>query len=275
MVHDPNALRALLGMQALSNQATPGVDPFVAKRRAQIYSGEDALANSEVEQRRAQMAEPTLGLSREQYRDDAMNKLKKTLGMQQIQAQQELALKMAPEQLKGEYDLRGREMSNEGQLNVAKTYAQQREETAAANNAARAQAQQEMFMQHQADPNRSMTVAGVGSIGAAPRQATPPNTTVPAPLYKAVDEAKAAYESYANNPLGRTLFGASRNNNYSSALTNLLDKKGTLQEVEEVFGILRGVDGATIEEKIANSGDPAMQALDPYERQYLQLKLGQ
>ena len=98
-------------------------------------------------------------------------------------------------------------------------------------------------------------------------------TAVPAQLYKNITDAQNTYGGVMSK-LGRMVGMNGGYTQLQSALTAALDRKGTLQEVDEVAGRLAGVAGNTVDEKIANSGIASLQQLDPYERQYLQLKMG-
>jgi len=258
---DPNAAGILTRLRSLSN-VTPTGDAFVDKRRLQIQTGEDELAPSELEQRQTQMQ---MGgeVSREMIRDHGIQALKQKLGMIAAESQ----AKLQPEIIKGEYGVR--------QAREAATAAEARR---GANEQA-AEARQERSL------NSALQRAQLSQGGQDTRQEDRqafelenPNATataVPAQLYTEVSKARQGYESMANNPVSRFLFGSGRNAAYETSLTNVLDRKGTLAEVQEVIPVLQRVQGATIDEKIANSGLPGLQSLDPYERQYLQLKLGQ
>jgi hypothetical protein len=298
-MHDPNALRTLLRLGSPSN--LPGTqDPYAAKRMAQTALGEDELAPSDFLLKQAQVeqarvpedfdpqstlhgpvnslrhapvrkpASPGMFItshSRDEMRDAGIGLLKQKLGLQAAEHGMEMERETAKARVEGEYDLRGRELSNEGQMNVARTYADQRAETAQNNLAAREAAYEEMRLAAEADPNRSVSRSGVGSIGAARQDpaAKGPSAGVRtqiarerAALAKAVSEA----EPYAISKMfGRT--------NPRQAELEMFDT--TLAYADK---ILREYPGMSAEEALAEMG----QSPDPNELGQIQkfmLMLGQ
>ena len=101
---DTQALARLFGLQSPSN-LTPTASPYLNKRRAQIVSGEDELAPSELEQLTTQQAlgNQGLGVSRDTIRDAGIQQLKQRLGLITAEAQAKQQGDIATERIKGQY----------------------------------------------------------------------------------------------------------------------------------------------------------------------------
>lgn len=115
----------LASLQTLLKLKTPqnfspesGADPYVQKRQAQIYSGDDSLAPSELEQMQTQagLGDRGLGVSRDFIRDSGIDSLKQKLGIFNAQEDAKIRASVAPVAAKGEYDLKNRELQNTGEL---------------------------------------------------------------------------------------------------------------------------------------------------------------
>ena len=257
-------LAVLMRMRSPSNMTSTG-DPYLDKRRQQIIGGDDELAPSELDQHLAQTqlsSQGAGGFSRDMIRDSGINALKKKLGLMQLQSEADTA----DEHVRGQYGVKQAEI---GAREAASRQAANQEAIAArqeASQAAMMERLQQSLTQRDTAREDQQQFKVENPTGAS-------RTTVPAQLYDAVNKARGGYESMANNPVSRFLFGNGRTSAYETALTNVLDRKGTLSEVQEVLPVLQQAPGASVDEKIANSGVPGLQSLDPYERQYLQLKL--
>lgn len=105
------SLQALLKLKSPSS-FTPSGDDYYDKRHAAIVGGEADLEPSELELMGVQDQMP--GMSRDRIRDSAMQHLRRTLGLKQIEHQQDMEKATAPEQIRGQYGLKAAEL--EGQM---------------------------------------------------------------------------------------------------------------------------------------------------------------
>lgn len=112
------SLQTLLKMKSPSNFSVEGADPYMLKRQAQIASGDDALAPSELEQMQTQagLGNAGLGVSRDMVRDSGINSLKQKLGIMNATEEAKGRAAIAPEIVKGQFGLQERQLQNEGDL---------------------------------------------------------------------------------------------------------------------------------------------------------------
>jgi hypothetical protein len=260
-----NGLEVLQRLRSISNM-TPTGNAYLDKRRGQIATGEDELAPSDLEQLQTQLAldKEGVSVSRDQVRDAGIQQLKQRLGLMGRQHQMDMEKETAPEIIRGEYGVRSAE--------AAARAAADRLKFSADATAGRQEDNQRAIMER-----LDKTQGGLNTRQEDNQQfkVEHPNagatTMVPAQLYDAVNKARAAMPG---NPLTKLLNGKSANAALEGALANVLDRKGTIKFMPDVLSRLQGVQGGSIDERIQATGDPAMQNLDPYERQYLALKLG-
>jgi hypothetical protein len=145
------ALQSMMGLQSPSNMTAS--DPYVAKRRAQIVSGDEDYAPSEMDQLSAQLnlGDQGVGVSRDMIRDSGMQALKQRLGMATAAAGAKAQGDIATERVKGEYGLK-----------AAEATARAAEDRMQANQDSIAQR-----TQMQIDAANSRQVAGFGQANAA------------------------------------------------------------------------------------------------------------
>ncbi len=274
MPQNLNALQSLLRSKSSSNMSA-GADPYVVKRRAQMATGlDDMVPNADGV--RVKLAQEKLGggFSRDAIRDDMFSELQNVLGQKEIAHQQEMEEAEVPQRIAGEFDIRKQNIASQGNERVARINADQRVSTAEANASAREASVADMLQAwRESGGNRALGVAGVGSMGAPPKAVAGVRGNVPANFYDAITKAEDKQSGKLMTMLGG---GGGARDQLKSALTNYLDRSGTLQDVDDpkLAAKLAGAQGNTIDERITNSGDPALQQLDVYERKYLKLKLG-
>lgn len=271
-----DSLRTLLRMPTTSR--VQDTDGFVARRRNDIVSGVDDLV-PDADGADIRMAQQDAGrkgyggISRDMIKQDTISKVKNLLGMGEIEHGREMEQDEHRERLRGEYDLRGREISNEGQRDVARTYADQRYNQALAVNESKQQ--QIDAMLRGAPQDRSVSVAGVGSVGAPPRQGATRTsaTTVPDQMDKRYQTAKTTYDGGWNS-LVRKLPGGfdGGRQGYETALTSVLERKGTLQNVLQ--GIKSGMAEGLSADELIQDAEANGFPLGPHEQEYIRLKVG-
>lgn len=260
------SLQTLLRMKSPTNLAAPR-----SQNELDVLTGNDQWMpegdSPELKVAQEGLARQTgMGFSRDALRGDILSKIKQKLGLQQIEHEQDLESKIQPEIVRGEYGVRAATEAGRAAADRLQYTQGQINSRAEQNQAAimdRLQATQNGLNTRQED---SQTFRAEHPSGAA--------ATVPAQLYKGVETARGGYDGVTGK-LGRMIGLDGGRSGLETALTAVLDRKGTLAEVHGVLPVLSKVPGATIDEKIVNSGIEGLQQLDPYERQYLQLKLGQ
>lgn len=102
-----DALRAMLRLPSVSNMSNP--DPYVAKRTAQIVSGEDEYAPADADlmiQQEGIARNTGMGFSRDQLRDAGMQHLRQQLALVEAPEQIKAQAGLAQTNLKGQYDVK-------------------------------------------------------------------------------------------------------------------------------------------------------------------------
>jgi hypothetical protein len=273
---DPMAgLATLLKLRSPSNMQSTG-DAYGDKRRSQILSGQEDYAPSELDQMTTQLdlGDRGLGVSRDLVRDAGIQH-----GVEgERVAMQKLQQMLLPAQVKGQYDVQAAREN----ATAASARAQ------ASENAARERAQMTADAVNarqtagftQGDKAREDEQAAKAAAAAA-LAALRAQQGVPAPISKALQDARAGYEGvHPMNSLLR-MFGQTPNadTRYEQSLTDVLSRQGALENVQKASALLGRYPGETLDAKLA-----AMQAdpqapfdvtdLSDYERQYLTLKMG-
>jgi hypothetical protein len=257
-------LAVLQKLRSVSNMNPTG-DNYFDKRKQQIVGGEDALAPAPLEQLQTQLelGDQGIGVSRDQISDSGISLLRRKLGLQAIQHQQEMEKETQPEIIKGEYGVRAQEAG-------AKALADRLKFNSDATSA-RQEDNQAAIM-----ARLDKTIGAQGARQEDAQQYKTDHTPAPAvnpALYSAVQKAQTGYGGMLSK-ITRGLGGDGGRQALTAALTAVLDKKGTLPHMGGVADVLKQAPGATIDERIVNAGIPGLQQLDPYERQYLALTLG-
>ncbi len=146
----------------------------------QTFKGMEAFEPSEAELRVMQSQPDTGGMSRDMLRDFIMGKAQRGQEEQQIQHGQKLELAVEPAKIAGGLDIEQQRVANQGGLDQARLTGQfgvERERVAGAGalqrqqseDAARAASQKQFGeLARQFGGNRSLSMSGVGSIGAEP-----------------------------------------------------------------------------------------------------------
>lgn len=273
MVDTPeNALQRLRGMLTGSNVST------LSNRGLDIAQGLSDYEPSDVE---LQEAQNELGgrYSREQLREGAMSRIKRQLS----DAATAQSYKMQQSQLEANRDLAKQRLANEGTSSVARI--QTEGKAAQAEAAANAkQAALDALLGAAGGTGRALSVSGVGSIGAERAPVAQSRMSQPTDAqmkrlnssrsnFEGFSPFSRAYEWFTGKPSGeRTAYGAE--------LEGILQRAGSMQDMNELVGRLAQYPGS-VDEKLAaeqasqdeNSFD--VTALSPYEREYIRFKLGQ
>lgn len=242
-------------------------------------AGQAQFEPSEFELRDAQRAETeasrtpggaTFTPSRESLRKDAMQRLRRGLALGQIEHGQALERDVIPAQVKGAFDVEAARVSAEA--------AEARAEASSNNILER------LLLRNDATAGRQdVTQEGLDRRQESGQQFKLENPTgsqgvVPQGLFQALTEAEGARPT---SGIGRMFdFGGAKANAFESALTNVLDRQGSLDDLIGVSGDLQQFEGS-LDERIGQliERSPAfadyLRGLDLRERQYLELKLGQ
>lgn len=262
-VNPLESLATLLKLRSATN-----VSGIPTNRGLDVATGMDEFEPTEQELMDAQSTPTTSGpyqvfKSRDSIRDNAMQTLRRTMGLQAQEHEREMEGKLKPIQERGRYDVQ-----------VAQEETKAAEAARRSNQDAILERQREArdFQAQQNELNRA-NAAALQEDRQAAAAAGGSQNPIPATMYGAAEKARGTFNSPMSR-LGRMVGLGGGADAYESSLTNILDRKGTLAEVQEVLGVLQGVQGGSIDERIANSGVAGLQQLDPYERQYLALKLG-
>lgn len=250
---DPNALSVLKNFMGRSNVAKI---PTSVLPDAQGYGDMLPGADSpELKIAQEQIAKETgMGFSRDALRGNVLDSLRKQLGLQDIEHQQTMERVTAPQEIQGRYGVEAARVKGIADAETQNRYDQR---------------QQALFGQ-QRKLQEDSQAATRGLKEDFPASGA---TTIPNQLYAGVTKARGEMPT---NALTKWWKGGQANSNLEGALTALLDRKGTLSDLNDpaLLGMLQNAPGATIDERINNAGQSGLQQLDPYERQYLQLKLG-
>jgi hypothetical protein len=265
------SLRTMLRMPSITNVSS------LSDRGLDIAQG---LGDYEPDETELMSAQNELGgtVSREALRKGAMQHIKRRLAdastAQQYKLQQEGA--------QGQRELAKQRLANEGSSNVARI--QTEGKAAQAEAAANAkQAALDALLQGVGNSGRSVSVPGVGSIGAerpAPgqsRNAQPTDAQMKRlnstrGNFQGFSPLSSAYEWFTGKPSGeRTAYG--------SELEGILQRAGSMTDMNEMLGMLAQYPGS-IDQKMAaaqadENFDFDLSQLSPYEREYMQFKLGQ
>ncbi len=260
----PNPLATLLRLQSPSNMNSTG-DSYLDRRRSDIVSGMDEFAPSELEQltTQNQLGDSGLGVSRDLIRQHGIQK-----GIEGARAQQEkLRQLLLPAQIKGQYDVAAAEAQGKAAGDRLR-YSQNEQNARQAAQIAAMGGRQETGIDAATEAAKLKAAAD-----AAKQQATIAARPIPAGIQKGVDTARGRYEGMGNNPLSRMIFGNEREAGYTTALEQALSTHPEdFQALQGDFATLQSIPGATLAERIAATG--AQDTLNPYERAWLQLKLG-
>lgn len=252
----PTPLETLRSMAGLSN-LTPTGNAYADKRKAQIVSGEEEYAPSEVDLMQEQLSPEGAGFSRDQLRDSAMQKVKQALKMKALEHSQDMEARLAPVQLKGQFDLAASEASGRAMGDRLRFSQDSQNARSEANQAAilgRLDKQQE-FQGAQNDANRAVRTNAAA-------------TSVPASLSTNLQKAQASYNSPISKA-GRFIGLSTGTEGYKTALTSLLQSQGSLQSMLQAAQSYPTVEAAVADAQ--RQGAP----LDPNEVAFLRLMMEQ
>ena len=276
---NPNNLSVLQRLRSRTNFTTPR-----SSRERDIETGDDRFGPTQGELNATQQAE-NVGVqeasggafghsrSREDIRQDAMHSMRRSLGLGAIEHEQQLAEKVVPAQIKGQFDVEAARVNAE----AAGTRQQTQEDSILERlrlrddaTAGRQAATREGQFARQEDAQQFKVDNPTGAQG-----------VVPQGLYQQLQEAQEA----RSGPLMRKFgFGGAAEESHENALMNLLDRQGNLQDTTTIARDLQKYPGSLQERMSALAADPTLgldegdiaflQNLSPYQLQYLELKLG-
>ena len=227
--------------------------PWMAKRRAEIYSGMDDMLpdgdSPEYKAAQIRFGNEGIPVSRDSMRTSDMSKLRQRLNLQRIEHEQELE-----------------QGAQKGQFEIDKA----RQEAEA--YADRLGLQEDSWMRRDAArqgalDQRTQFVQGQVSERAGNRQTTGAPTEGM--------EKRLAESRKGPGPLARFIPGrqAASREAHERNLVSVLTRMGSLRGLQADLGTLQGTEGASLDERITNAGgDPS--ELHPYEREWLELQLG-
>jgi hypothetical protein len=267
-----DSLRTLMGLQSPANVRSldaAGLD------RAQGFGEYEP---SEAELLDAQL-ETGGSVSRESLRSGAMSHVKQKLAQQGQQQQ----YKMQLEGQQQERELAKQRLANEGTANAARIAGDSRVSQAEAAAKAKQDALDTVmgYIQGNGDPNRGFSVPGVFSQPNAPRQGQQTQAqTVPSDMDKRLSDTRSQFR--ASHPMdylldkipGGGMFSGTqgRTADYENALNSVLTRTGKMGGVQTIANALKGrMTAAQAIQQLEAEGE----ILDPYEQEYLTLKLGQ
>lgn len=265
MVSTPQeSLRTLLRMRP------PVTDSYVSRRRAEIHSGVDDLL-PEADSPDFHLAQEELGggFSRDAIRSSALTQLRNKLKMAEDAREHDLRKAAVPHQVQGEFDIRKEIIANQGRERQAQIGADSRVATAEAQAQAR-EAAANMLLQG-AGGNRSVSVSGVGSVGAPPRAGGRNGGEPTDAMLKRLNEAKSAYGGIRSRA-ARVIGLDGGREQYTSSLKEVLDRKGLAGRANEMVRDARA-EGKTAEQWIAEAAANGVD-LDIHEQEYLKFMLG-
>ena len=259
-------LRTLLRMRP------PVTDPYVRRRQTEIDSGYDDMVPDadSVDAHLAQtdtFAETGWAPSRDSIRSSGLQKLRTTLRLDDRKHGQV----MEREKQRGDFDLKKEEVS-------AKSLADRLRYTQESIGG-RQDANQAAIMDRL---NKTIAAQGARQEDAQQHRTEHPTSSarqplVPAQLYQQADKARSSYEGVMSS-VGRKLGLDGGAANYEQSLTNILDRKGELEDAQAVLNGLTRYKGSLDERIAAAQSDDTFEfdlsQLDPYTRQYLSLKIG-
>lgn len=263
-VPNMQSLAALLKMQSPSNMNSTG-DPYVDRRRSEIVGGADEYAPSELEQMitQRQLGDQGMGVSRDMIRSAGIDRGQDA----EKAAMQKLRMLVLPEQIKGQYGM----ATAEANARAAADRMQTNQDAIAARGE---QSQRAIDARAAATQTGQNTRQQVGIDAAtAHQQAAIAARPVPAALQKGVDTARGNYGGVMSS-IGRAMGFNGGKDAYSTALEQAITANGTdMTELHQNAAQLAAAPGKSLDEKAAALGASTDQ-LSPYERAWLQLKLG-
>jgi len=263
-VNPLQSLRSLMGLQSVSNVGN------LSDRGLDVAAGIDQYEPDEQELKAAQM-QTGGSVSREDIRKSAMGNVRQKLAERAQQQQRQDQLLAQQEESARQKQM----LVNEGNANVARITGDSRVNQA--ESAANAkQAALDAMLKALGGGDRSMSVSGVGSVGAPPRNTgATAAQNVPEGMDKRLQDARSKTQGF--HPLDflqRKMGGTpAADTQYDAALTSVLTRMGVLEDLQGDASTLANTPGATLDERIAAAGGDAS-SLHPYEREWLSRKLG-
>ena len=253
-----NGMESLQTLLRLRTPQHVTQDPYVAQRRSDIFSGVDDMVpdadSAEAYGAQAELAKSGVNVSRDQIRNPAIAKLRQALNMKQMEHEQAMERATVPLHIKGQYDV------------------------AAANASASAMADRLALQDQLIRGRQDISANRVDDRQAArleAQQARGSSATSPTDaMEKRLSESRSAYGGTFNKLKRNYLGMEGGRGDYLNSLTSVLTRMGTLEDLQMDLQDLRQTPGNTLDERIANLGaDPS--TLHPYEREWLELQLGQ
>jgi hypothetical protein len=269
------ALRTLTGMNTGTNVRN------LDARGLDIAQGYGDYEPSEVELMDAQN-ELGGSVSRESLRSGAMSHIKRKLA----EGQTAQNYKMQVEGAQHQRELGKQRLANEGSSNVARIQTEGKAAQAEMQANAK-QAALDAMLEQFGGTGRGFNVSGVG--GVSPERAAGPTTRqLPTDqMNKTLRESRGAYRG--SHPIDAVLDSVPglsalsgtnrRRTEYEQSLQSILHRSGSLQDLNDAMAGLAQYPGS-LQDKIAaaqqdDSFEFDLSGLDPYEQEYLKLKLEQ
>ena len=186
-------------------------------------------------------------------------RLRQMLGLGRVKHEQEMERTAEAPRVAGEFRLHERELANRGALDV--------ERERGATTRGTQQDYYDYLGESGINPTR-VSRGGVSvSTGAGQRPQSPTDA-----MEKRLMEARSGYRGPMAR-LQRTVGLGGGSEGYLNALTSVLTRMGTLNDLQGDLEALKSVSGNTLDERIQALGaDPS--GLHPYEREWLELQLG-
>lgn len=250
----PTPLETLRSMAGLSN-LTPTGNAYADKRKAQIVSGEEEYAPAEADLMQEQLSPAGAGFSRDQLAQSAIQKVKQMLKMKALEHSQDMEARLAPVQLKGQFDVEAQKAQGEAMGDRLRFTQDQQNARSEANQAAIMERlnQSQEFQGAQNEANRAVRTGSAA-------------TSVPASLSTGLQKAQAAYNSPLSK-VGRMVGLGGGTDAYKTALTSLLQSQGSLKTMLQTAQSYPTVEAAIADAQA--QGAP----LDPNEVAFLRLMM--
>lgn len=256
---DPNALATLLRLREPSNLTNR------SQHELDIITGADDLGPSDLElqgiQEQTTLRTPggyTANFSREKIRDSAMQTLKRKLALGAIEHQQQMEKTLAPKRIEGQFQVEAAERSAKA---AADRLQAQQDAIAERQRVTQEGLDRRLAEQERIGDERVAMRPAPGSRGGTPTEG----------MVKRLREAQSNYGGTVNSFFRR--FGADGGRTaYSQALTDVLDRKGTLRGLSQAVAEAKA-QGMTAEQALADAAANGVQ-LDPYEQEFVKLTLG-
>lgn len=249
MANNLDSLRTLLKLKSPTNVTD---DPYMARRRNDIVSGvDDMVAEGDSALYRQKQDADKGRFSRESYRNDDLASIRNILGQKQIAHEQQMERTERPLHIKGKYDVEAARAAAEASMNSLVLRDEMMQN--------RANTKDDRIDARAADTQAAIT----GRVGLG------------SPTDQMEKRLAASRSGYKNSWLRKIPgMGNTGRNDYESALVSALTKMGQMDTLQQDLADLKQQPGNTLDEKIANLGADAS-SLHPYEREWLELQLGQ